>query len=117
MIKWARNEPGNTFATIVGWVAINTKAIQYEVNITNRFDQPARDALKKEVPSASSSELIIFMQADNKFPYHRDSAIEYKGPLQVRGSDKQGNPIELGIVFEGTERTSLTLEALKNQNA
>ena len=114
MIRWARNEPGNTFATIVGWVQVNTTAIRHEENITKHFDETTKDILQKEVPNASASDLLIFMQADNRFPYHYDSAVGYKGPLQVQGSDKQGNPVQLGIAFEGTERTSLTLQMMMN---
>jgi len=107
MIRWQRNEPGNTFATIVGWVEVGTTKIRYEESITRELGASAVALLRRDVGAASANSLILFMQADNRFPYHYDTAVNYQGPLRVSGADKQGHLIRIAIRFKGDSRNEL----------
>ncbi|WP_191830999.1 hypothetical protein [Pseudomonas fluorescens] len=111
MIRWARKEPGQTWATHVGIAGVGERKVQYQ-----GFQLGDSFKARENVTSSTQDKVVILLQGANNIPYYNDSnpPSGREGPCTIHAYDSQGNKHTLNFRFEDGQRVNVTLDVTVN---
>lgn len=109
LIKWAENEASNTRATLVGFATAGQRGIVHPTNMLRNLPQVFLNDLRRELPSLIPGALTLCMQGDNRINFHPQTEIEFRGPIEVYGIDRQGHKYTTRVAYEAGSRDRLTI--------
>jgi len=111
MIRWARKELGQTWATHVGIAGVGERKVQYQ-----GFTLGDSFKARENVTSSTQGKVLILLQGANNIPYYDDSdpPSGREGPCTIHAYDSQGNKHTLNFRFEDGQRVNVILDVTVN---